>query len=495
MPRTTCSGIGIFQPWEDPSDDGYARGSLPQNMSHGTLDLGFVAAAAHPHSRPKFARNTGFIFGLGGTPPQGAAGAAPGGGPSASAGSGGNGGGAGPQDGGVGGAGPQGGDGIGPNSSGGSGTNGSDTPANSLIFRTQQGKEVQLSGDSISGCLASCEKAPELQQPAATPSISSLTSMVGGSGGAGGGGGSGSQQELETCKKFCNKEFETSCFPGDAIVLVRNSGPVPMVRLRVGEEVLVVRRETLQSEGPTASDAIATELPDWSLGYEPVLAFLHRDCDSEGEVLRICHSLGQVHITRSHLILVRRCEGQPTVPVRADEVRIGDQLLAPWIDGSFSASQVHTIEKYWGHGLFAPLVASGLLLVSGTVVSCYAAPQPLPASNLVRAAVGTADWALYHTLAHGAFWPLRMLCSASMAAGRGSTEVDKIASNSKSRGDVRICLPACESNKLHTGVLERGEAGMHARIGAGIPLGNAPATTNMHPYAWVLYVLGASLLP
>lgn len=448
MPCRAFNGIGVAQPWEGFEEDGSAHGSLPQKKSHGTLDLGSVAAVAHPHCRPKFARNTGFIFGLGGAPPSGAAGGGPGGGPSASTGPGGNGGG--PQGGagpGGNGAGPQGG--MGPDGNGGSGTGGSDAPANGLTFRTQQGKEVQLSGDSISACLASCEKAPELQQPPAAPSVSSVTAMAGG-----GGGGGGAKQELENCKKFCNKEFETSCFPGDAIVLVRNSGPVPMVRLRVGDEVLVVRREALQSERPKASDAIAMELRDWSLVYEPVLAFLHRDCDSEGEVLRICHSLGQVRITRSHLILVRRCEGHSAVPVRADEVRKGDQLLAPWIDGSFSASQVHTVERCWGHGLFAPLVASGLLLVNGTVVSCYAAPQPLPASNLVRAAVGTADWALYHTLAHGAFWPLRKSCSASLAAGRESREIGKISSNRKSRGNVRVCLPAYGSNKSHAGLLD-----------------------------------------
>jgi len=312
-----------------------------------------------------------------------------------------------------------------------------------LQFTTQTGKTITVSGESRSKCIESCNQAPELKDS----NQSGLGSVLSAASG-------GERQNIADCMHFCEAEFELFCFPGDSTVVVRDRGRVPLAELRAGEAVLAV--------GHQESDAGGC----WELLFDTVITWLHRDPDVEGEVLQLRHEAGQVQLTANHLLFVQKPGKPSAVPLLASEVRPGDRLLAPWIDGSLAMPAVLGVERAWRRGLFAPLVGCGTVLVDGTAASCYALPRNLQTSTAIHRLAGLADGAGLHAAAHSLFLPLRLLYSAAPLHGRR--------------------------------LLAKGQPGLE-----DLPKQMAEDTTTcrkggealpIHPYAWVLYVVAASFL-
>ena len=68
---------------------------------------------------------------------------------------------------------------------------------------------------------------------------------------------------LTGCIRFCQTEFQIHCFPASSTVVVRDRGRVPLSSLRLGDQVLVLHRN---SSWPSSGKAC-----DWSIRFEPVL--------------------------------------------------------------------------------------------------------------------------------------------------------------------------------------------------------------------------------
>ncbi|CAJ1444862.1 unnamed protein product, partial [Effrenium voratum] len=243
----------------------------------------------------------------------------------------------------------------------------------------------------------------------------------------------GERANQARCTEFCEAEFELFCFPGDSKVMVRGRGTVPVSELRVGDEAL----------------AAIPEAGGWALRFDPVVAFLHRAPELEAEVLQISHELGKLELTAGHLLFVQ--DGDSFVPAAARSVRPGDRLVAPWVDGSVATPKVLRIDTVRRKGLFAPLLGCGALLVDGTAASCYALPTLIAESGGFQRLLGLVGWRNLQSLAQLCFSPVR---AAHFLAGATCKSEEKVLAK------------------------------------------NQPASISgvYHPYAWVLYVLGANLL-
>lgn len=308
--------------------------------------------------------------------------------------------------------------------------------AKKLEFRMRDGKPVFLCPDSMKCCQDDCKRKAMPQETDISQSsvggaqVEKLEESR--------------KNELSDCEIFCEMEFfKPLCFPGDSTVVVRDRGRVALEDLRLGDAVLSFHSSS-NGEG-------------WELCFQEVLAFLHHEPDSKEEFLRIRHELGQVHLSANHLIFAQS-ETEGTIhhaaPIFAKQVRIGDHVLAPWIDGSLTASKVLEVEVVRKQGIYAPLVETGVLLVDGTAASCYAIPDNLSESAIYKtlSKVASADslQAAYHTL----LLPLRIASKLSPVASRKA-------------------LPGSD---------------------ASTPVAQPQGAGPIHPYAWALYVTASSLV-
>jgi hypothetical protein len=136
-----------------------------------------------------------------------------------------------------------------------------------------------------------------------------------------------------------------------------------MTDLRTGEQILVQRAR----EG--------------RLDFEPVLGFLHAYKGDVGHVA-VIHEEGIVTASPGHLVLTS--DGAYKT---ATSLRPGDMLQT--VSG---ASRVSSIRRAPSVGAYAPLTASGTLVVDGVVASTYASP---------------ANLHLKHSVAHAFHFPVR----------------------------------------------------------------------------------------
>jgi len=247
----------------------------------------------------------------------------------------------------------------------------------------------------------------------------------------------GEKANQARCAEFCEAEFELFCFPGNSKVMVKGRGAVPMSELRVG-------------------DLAWAAIPDddgWELRFDPVIAFLHRAPELEAEVLQITHEQGKLELTAGHLVFAQKA-GEAFAPVPGRSIRVGHCLAAPWVDGSVATPKVLRIDAVRRKGLFAPLLACGTLLVDGTAASCYALPRPI------------ADASSFHALVKFIGWrnlqPLAQLCFSPVRLAHYLTGLRKVK-DGKAKHISKLDIVDAESGVYH-------------------------------PYAWVLYVLGANLL-
>eukprot|EP00931_Biecheleriopsis_adriatica_P010719 TRINITY_DN11178_c0_g1_i1.p1 TRINITY_DN11178_c0_g1~~TRINITY_DN11178_c0_g1_i1.p1 ORF type:complete len:440 (-),score=49.81 TRINITY_DN11178_c0_g1_i1:53-1372(-) len=271
-----------------------------------------------------------------------------------------------------------------------------------------------------------------LQSCRDAPELNSTGSMM-----AGAMGGS----ESARCVNFCEFEFQMTCFPGDSKVMVRNRGTVIMSELKVGDEVMAV---------------VPARGGGWKMRFDSLVAFLHNDPHLEGDVLQIQHELGQIELTPSHLIFAQTPESYSrAVPTLAREVTVGSRLVAPWVDGSLAAPEVLSVVRVRRRGLFTPLLACGTILVDGTLASCYAMPTNISETAGFRRIVEVLGPTGVQSIAQTLFLPVRM--AHQLALSDRSQPEDKLA--------VKPLAAAQKDTK-----------------------------SVYHPYAWVLYVLGASIL-
>jgi hypothetical protein len=141
----------------------------------------------------------------------------------------------------------------------------------------------------------------------------------------------------------------SKCFAADTTVFSRKQGrSVRMADLTVGDEVL-----------------------DASMQYVEVIGWLHRDERVEAEFWELKHETGSLLVTPDHMLFCPEAGDY----VRAKDVR---SLQTLFLDGSFLRSKVESRGTVKRQGIFAPLTASGSLMVDGIHASCYASPDELP---------------------------------------------------------------------------------------------------------------------
>lgn len=313
-------------------------------------------------------------------------------------------------------------------------------------------KKIMLDGTDLSKCKSDCNNAPEIKGQEDIVEGGTTTDK---------GFLTGTSADLAgDCEAFCTAEVASSqCFPGTSTVVVRNAGRLPLEKLSVGDEVLVLRSK---QSGATRFDASSVELT-----YEPVIAWLHHEPDRKLDVLTISHELGSLSLTPDHLVFSKQAGDAVPYSIAARDVVIGDRVLAPWMDGSLSEPKVLDVCPSVGVGAYCPLVPSGRLIVDNTLASCYMVPQDIvdsPAYPKVVAAVksifGKED---AHEICHALMEPLRTSWTSQTLAA-----------------------------SLKSSLSVRGTADSHAAVAEKRSeqiIGNA----KIHPYGTFLYVLAKSV--
>jgi hypothetical protein len=148
----------------------------------------------------------------------------------------------------------------------------------------------------------------------------------------------------DTCGA-CSSGGSTGCFSASTNLFVRGKGLVPMKDAEVGDMVMTTSEDT----------------------FEPLFAFGHRSEDQDATFLKITTDMNSLEVTEEHLIYL----AGKTHPVRADSIKVGDELQA----GNGSNTIVKEIGSVIKVGLYAPLVPSGRLWVDGVLASSYVALQ------------------------------------------------------------------------------------------------------------------------
>merc|ERR1711879_650148 len=165
----------------------------------------------------------------------------------------------------------------------------------------------------------------------------------------------------------CQVPGTAYCFAGDANVDVRGKGALAMQDLQVGDHVLV------QQAGA-------------KLAYEPVLGFLHATrADEPTSHLVVSHPAGELRVSPNHIVFI--ADGSDKL---AADLRVGDELAV--VQGSGKVASIEN--KVGDKGMYAPLTASGTIVVDGVVASNYATHS-------------SHTW-IPHTSIHTAFFPLRL---------------------------------------------------------------------------------------
>eukprot|EP00929_Paragymnodinium_shiwhaense_P045078 TRINITY_DN23074_c0_g1_i1.p1 TRINITY_DN23074_c0_g1~~TRINITY_DN23074_c0_g1_i1.p1 ORF type:complete len:395 (-),score=45.05 TRINITY_DN23074_c0_g1_i1:209-1318(-) len=174
----------------------------------------------------------------------------------------------------------------------------------------------------------------------------------------------------------------THCFPGHAVVDVKGIGRVAVREVEIGQHVLVER-------------------PGNVLAYEPVLDYIHAGTETAAEFVTILHSRGELPMSANHIVFVITARGL-RVNKPASDLQIGDKVALP--GNEFTADVIALRKDVGKNGMFAPLTASGTILVNEALASTYAS-------------VGDA-LSLTHAAMHASYFVVRMYSNlAAIAAG------------------------------------------------------------------------------
>lgn len=170
-----------------------------------------------------------------------------------------------------------------------------------------------------------------------------------------------------------------ACFSEMDTVSVQGMGAVKMSKLQLGDKVLTTR------------------------GYQTIYAFAHNDTTTRAQFLQI-HTVGgskPVEVTENHLIFVV----DKVHPIRAVSVRKGDVLKGA--QGALIVSKVERVER---QGLYAPLTATGTIIVDGVVSSCYIALDH-HSTDYLKLTTGVSVPLSHHFIAHTWLSPFRVVCA------------------------------------------------------------------------------------
>ncbi|CAF1537290.1 unnamed protein product [Adineta ricciae] len=145
-----------------------------------------------------------------------------------------------------------------------------------------------------------------------------------------------------------------SCFSGRSTVQTRNGRIKPISEVEVGEEILV-----FNGIQPT---------------FEPIFDFIHMERTNMYKFLRLNfipnngkNLTSSIEISSKHLIFLY---GQQN-PVFASEINIGSQIQVV-NHQEILAGTVIQIETVQSQGFYAPLTASGTIIIDSVVCSNYA---------------------------------------------------------------------------------------------------------------------------
>ncbi|GBF92408.1 hypothetical protein Rsub_05610 [Raphidocelis subcapitata] len=181
-------------------------------------------------------------------------------------------------------------------------------------------------------------------------------------------------------KNKCSKRAESGCFPGSARVALASGKTKAMRHLAVGDSVLVAR-------------------PDGSLAFEDVYFFDHELDGGAHSFRRIELDTGAaLELTSGHFVPVGEALATARM-TRARDVAAGMRVLVARPGGAApEAATVAAVSEVTRAGVFAPVTASGTVVVNGVVASAYSdwildglfdffgVPEKLPAAmHLVHA--------------------------------------------------------------------------------------------------------------
>ena len=177
------------------------------------------------------------------------------------------------------------------------------------------------------------------------------------------------------------------CFSELATVQVLNKrSPVPMKDLQIG-------------------DLVKTATSDANK-YEPVYAFGHWDLKTVATFLQIHTTAEVLELTGEHLVFAAKTSTSTSTPtggpvsVRADNIKVGDTL-----EGGAVVTKIGTVQR---SGLYAPLTASGKVLVNGISASSYISLQK--GADRVELKGGLKMMS-QHDFVHVMVSPFRIMCN------------------------------------------------------------------------------------
>lgn len=176
------------------------------------------------------------------------------------------------------------------------------------------------------------------------------------------------------------------CFSADATVRVQNTNghftTKPMKDLQVGDSVLT------NSETNT---------------FQPVYAFGHNDPMGHLEFVELSFGKQQsIELSLDHMIYLY---GR-SAPVRADMVQIGDRLIQ-----NGHPSEVTSISSLHKQGMYAPLTASGTIVVDGVLASTYVTLHKKSDTEEIKVNGMVLPFVNQNFAMHIAVAPLRMACT------------------------------------------------------------------------------------
>jgi len=169
------------------------------------------------------------------------------------------------------------------------------------------------------------------------------------------------------------------CFSGSTLLHVKDKGPVRMDQVEVGDFVQTDR------------------------GFDLVYAFGHRNRDIEADYLSIyTKSHVPLEISANHMVFVEREGTSKFIP--AQSLIKGDLVIT----GDGGVDMVINIGKTRSRGVFAPLTASGTVVVNGGIVaSSYISLQ----GEMLQ--IGTINTPVnMQWVAHSFLTPYRVICTS-----------------------------------------------------------------------------------
>jgi len=190
-----------------------------------------------------------------------------------------------------------------------------------------------------------------------------------------------------------------ACFSGTSLVTERLRGIVPMKDIRLGDQV----------QTTTASGS-----PSWS----KVRTFLHWHPNEVVPALLISHTKGNLTLTPNHMLFVadrndashKKCQHETENCYKegnekwsllpSHQLQPGDFLLTSNDDStSLLFSKIVSIQETTMEGYYAPLTASGTLVVDGVLASCYAEEESSTTKNTI-----IPHWAIQMAMAPLRIW-------------------------------------------------------------------------------------------